>query len=592
VPTFDSPEERNVCENPGGGSPNPTGGTNPVLLTTGTKYETEEDFATADQRLVVGRQYRSFQSGGATVYQTNPLGLGDYWRLTFGYELHIKAPFGSWNALTLHVPDGACYDFRRDTTGALVSTEDDAGQIAISLALDGAWPTDLNTLTDSSTRWRVTLPDNRVVTLETVQPSGSTEFTVARPVTIADLDGYTQTFRYDALGALQTITDNLGRTLTFTWLVLDPSLYGGTSAPRPLAVARIVFPDGAAVRYGYDMSSAAASTLPVPLPERLIRVDYVDAAGAVVGTKTYQYEDARFPWALTGITDERGVRVASWTYDAQGKTLTSEHAGGVDRYTVAYTDTFNSATRTVTNPLGKSTTYQFSRNGDTLRLTTVTGQPSSNCVGTTRQMTYDTQGFMQQTVDEEGNSTRYTYNDRGLPTQIVEAFGKPEARTTTIIWHSTWRLPTKITEPGLETTFTYDSTGRPNEVRQTDPATGEIRSWRYSYTLQGLLAAVDGPLPGTADTVTYAYDAKGYLSKVTNEIGQVTSIMAVNGRGQPTRIVDPNGVGTALSYDARGRLTLVTLDTAGAQESWRVSYTASGQVTRITRPDSSYLEYT
>src|SRR5581483_2291526 len=33
-------------------------------------------------------------------------------------------------------------------------------------------------------------------------------------------------------------------------------------------------------------------------------------------TVTYAYEDANNPFALTGVTDARGVRYSTWTYDA------------------------------------------------------------------------------------------------------------------------------------------------------------------------------------------------------------------------------------------------------------------------------------
>ena len=42
--------------------------------------------------------------------------------------------------------------------------------------------------------------------------------------------------------------------------------------------------------------------------------------------KVYHYENPDFPKHLTGITDENGDRYASWSYDAQGRANSSEHA--------------------------------------------------------------------------------------------------------------------------------------------------------------------------------------------------------------------------------------------------------------------------
>ena len=42
--------------------------------------------------------------------------------------------------------------------------------------------------------------------------------------------------------------------------------------------------------------------------------------------RIYHYENPDFPNHLTGITDENGDRYASWSYDAQGRAISSEHA--------------------------------------------------------------------------------------------------------------------------------------------------------------------------------------------------------------------------------------------------------------------------
>ncbi|HRH79159.1 MAG TPA: hypothetical protein PK129_17590, partial [Cellvibrionaceae bacterium] len=73
-------------------------------------------------------------------------------------------------------------------------------------------------------------------------------------------------------------------------------------------------------------------------------------------TRIYHYEDTRFPSALTGITDERGVRFATWKYDEKGRAISSEHAGGAEKTTLE----FNAdGSTTVTNALGKKTTFSF-----------------------------------------------------------------------------------------------------------------------------------------------------------------------------------------------------------------------------------------
>jgi YD repeat-containing protein len=107
-----------------------------------------------------------------------------------------------------------------------------------------------------------------------------------------------------------------------------------------------------------------------------------------------------------------------------------------------------------------------------------------------------------------------------------------------------------------------------------------------------LLSAVDGPLTGNGDTVSYAYDTLGNVSQVTDEVGLVTSMTAHNLAGQPLTIVDPNNVSTDLTYDQRGRLETITVDPGPNEAVTEIDYDLAGNVLKITKPDGNYLQYT
>ncbi len=64
-------------------------------------------------------------------------------------------------------------------------------------------------------------------------------------------------------------------------------------------------------------------------------------------------EDARWPQAITGLTDDAGVRYGSYAYDAQGRVTRSELAGGAERLDFAYaSDANGKPTTTVTDYSG------------------------------------------------------------------------------------------------------------------------------------------------------------------------------------------------------------------------------------------------
>jgi len=174
-------------------------------------------------------------------------------------------------------------------------------------------------------------------------------------------------------------------------------------------------------------------------------------------TRIYHYEDSRFPTALTGITDERSARYATWAYDAQGRAISSEHAGGAEKTMLA----FNAdGSTTVTNALNKQTIYRFADIAGARRVTKVEGQPTANCIGANQDYTYTPEGWIASKTDWKGIKTTFTYNALGQEISRTEAFATPEARTVTTEWHPTFFVKTKVTEPEKETIYSYDANGR------------------------------------------------------------------------------------------------------------------------------------
>ena len=148
----------------------------------------------------------------------------------------------------------------------------------------------------------------------------------------------------------------------------------------------------------------------------------------------------------------------------------------------------------------------------------------------------------------------------------------------------------------LRLTFTlapiYDALAALGSAEYLTDVTAEMTpAATLSLPPVSLLTSIDGPLPGPSDTVRYGYDATGNLTSVTNELGHVTRIVRLDAGGRPLSVIDPNGVTTNMAYDARGRLTVVTVNPGPAQARTAITYDAIGQVTRVTAPDGSFLQY-
>jgi YD repeat-containing protein len=248
-------------------------------------------------------------------------------------------------------------------------------------------------------------------------------------VQIINPSGLSQRLTYDTERQIATIFDDFGNEFTFTYANERLTLVASNS--------------GAQVSYTYDQYG------------NLVTVTKTSADGKTT-TRQYHYEDTRFPYALTGITDERGIRYATWRYDSVGRAIESAHAGGADKTTFAYD--INSTT--VTNALGKSDIYRYAAVDDVRRLVSVDGQASTSCLAANKGYTYNSYGMLNTKTDQKGIVTRYEYNPRGLITKLTEAAGTPEQRVTITEWHPTLPLPTKVTQGTQVVTYTYDAQGR------------------------------------------------------------------------------------------------------------------------------------
>ncbi|MGQ7273397.1 hypothetical protein [Marinobacter sp. V034] len=194
----------------------------------------------------------------------------------------------------------------------------------------------------------------------------------------------------------------------------------------------------------------------------LSQITYPDGSA-----RTYLYEDARYPQALTGISDN-GNTLASWEYDAQGRTHRNTLGDGKDETSLQFN---NDGTTTVTNALGKESIFSFtSVNGSTL-VAKVDGQASQNCAAANQSFTYTASGRIETATDWSGHITRYEYNDRGQVTLKTLAEGTVEQQRISTIWHPTLDEPIRIKKGDRVQEFCYDPEG--NVTRQATRKTSE-----------------------------------------------------------------------------------------------------------------------
>ncbi|WP_447786436.1 RHS repeat-associated core domain-containing protein [Stenotrophomonas bentonitica] len=528
---------------------------NPVSVASGSKVQRETDLS-----LGWFEFYRTLNSS----YQTEG-GLGGYWTHNFNMRRYGDA---SSRAAVVYA------------TGGVVSFQ--SGQ-----AIDGSG---------------ATLRTNGGDTILS-QGDGLYRFNSSgRLYRVERFAGDTLDIEFDDRKRIARVKNSSGRSVDFGY---SEGFGAGESK-----LAYIKDQDGPLVAYGYDEVS------------RLVTTTYRDGS-----ERHYLYENPTYPYALTGIEDETGSRYATYAYNEDGLAISSEHAGAVQRTDFQY--------------LPDGSTLHTNALGAVERVTFTPADPyrkiaSSTTLAGTESWQYapysgtasDFRRRVKSHTHRNGRIDLYTYQDLTDPVlgevrikRTTEASNRPEANVTEVWKRRDTNQVVKRVSSSRTQTSQYNARG---QVIQESTVTqdGATRTTTYSYCdqinlqqgcpLVGLLLSVDGPTPGTADTVSYAYYAedapgctsggtaciyrKGDLWKTVRPLGNITEVLAYTTDGRPHLVMDPNGVVTEYRYTPRGSLASTTVkgqdDASSADDRvTAMEYLPTGQVSRASAPDGSVVTY-
>lgn len=567
---------------------------NPINHGTGNKIQYEDDYTSISSRL---NFYRIYNSGWG---QKSNL-LGKKWRHNYDWQ-EIAATGTDYSIIA---PDGKFYNYSYNTTTKIFQA---------------------NRASNKNTLKNVYDASNNIVGLSLTNVNDGSVIvfnTQGRVTSITDVYGYTinilyadttQPYGFAYKGLPVAITNAYGSKLQFDY----------DSAGR---ISKLIDPAGGIYAYTYDSL------------ENLQSVQYPDAT-----IKHYHYEDVNNSHALTGITDENGGRFSTYSYDIQGKGISTEHAGGVEKFLITYnTDSAGNPTNSVVTDTATSAvlTYNFAIIQGGVRSTGQNQPAGSGCPASASNFTYDANGNIASRTDFNGNQTTYSYDlARNLETSRTEGLTSAGAatvatRTISTQWHPDWRLETRIAEPLKITMLVYNGQPDPGngnaviscapgsalvngkpiavlckkiEQATTDPngSTGfsatlasgasSTRIWAYTYNQYGQVLSEDGPRTDVSDTTTYSYytatdpdlGKRGNLATVTDALGHIWSYTAYDANGRLLSMTDPNGAITAYTYTPRGWLKTRSVN----GDITTIDYDNVGQPIAVTLPDASTLSYT
>jgi YD repeat-containing protein len=584
---------------------------NPVAPASGVKVQTETDYRNS-HGLEITRHYHSFRFYDAYSNVQNSHvdgGLGIVWRTSYDKRVILLSPHNTAGSPGRYARADANGDIQVfGATGTpFINYRGSPGTLAIVSGTGYYYKDpDATEFYDTNGRLRsITKANGQALTLTYSDGTAS----APNGGFLVDDAGNATTLTMPA-NLLIRVTDSHGNSLSFA--------YG--SGERIVVATE---PGGGQHLYAYDALN------------NLVSVTYPDGK-----TREYRYNEpanmtggANLPHALTSIVDENASVFASFTYDPQGRAVSTEHAGGVNKYQITYNTNGSS---TAIDPLNTTRTLGFATVG---RVQRFTGASLPGMAGTDKAATHNTAGMVSSRTDFNDVKTCYDYlaAPRQLETVRVEGLAA-SADCATVLpngatlpagsrkilteWHPRFRLPARISEPGRRTTFAYNgdtgvsceatgatiaeggSTGTPiavlcsKTVQATSDVTdgaqgfsattvGTARTWTYTYSATGQVLTMNGPRTDVTDTATYTYDSAGNVATITNAASQVTQFTSYNAHGQPLTIVDPNGLTTTMTYDARQRLKT----RAVGAETTTYDYDDAGQLIKVTLPDGSFLEY-
>jgi len=557
---------------------------NPINVAIGNKYQRESDLDGLGPLSFV-RHYNSDPAARSDGF------LGSHWTHSFSRRIeHLAATPTSGETVNVFRAEGDVVEFRlingqwsadADVYASLGRIDGPAGELL-------GWtftPKDGREVEKYDTRGRLTQiesADGSKLSLSYNHGIVSNNDDDLRLTRVESQEGRFLSFSYTPAGQIGALVDSAGQVYA----------YGYDSVGR---LESITFPSGGHKGYHYNEPAHT--------------------------------QGAALPAALTGITREDGVRFATFKYAADGRAISTEHAGSVEKFSAQYN---NDGSAQIATPEGKTEIRSFTAFLGIAKTSSV----QELCLGCATRDTsyaYDTNGRLDAFTDPAGTVTDYNFDARGLLTQATESNNKPSTwRTTQTDWHVTFRVPTERRVYNAanalvgKSTWTYNTRGQALTASQIDPVTSTTRTTTMAYCEQtditagtcpllGLVTSVNGPRTDVADTATYTYYAsddaacaaspttcphrKGDLWKVTNAVGQITETLAYDGAGRVLSVKDANGVISDLEYHPRGWLTArKTRGTNASIETddaiTRLEYWPTGLVKKVIQPDGAFTLYT
>lgn len=354
------------------------------------------------------------------------------------------------------------------------------------------------------------------------------------------------------------LSDDFGRKVTFQYAVIP-------ATGDPYADAKVVsmtLPGVGSINFGYSPSG------------NLTSITWPDAS--VLGL-AYDDPVSTNSRLWTGVIDEDNKRFSTFSYDASGRAVATEHAGGVNAHAVTYgtapelvrTTTLDPVTQrviatyrrmvpsgvVVTGPNGSPTQVGGAQVANYSSPVSFSQPAGSGCAASTSTQDFDAKGNLAWKEDFKGNRTCYAHDQgRNLETSRVEGLAAGSAcagvlatnatlpavaRKVSTSWHPLWRKQAQVAEPRRRTTFVYNGQPDPfngGATASCAPASATLPDGSPLVVLckqveqattdtngsQGLAATADANVPSRV--LQWTYNQHGQVLTAKDPLNNTTTL--------------------------------------------------------------------
>lgn len=197
--------------------------------------------------------------------------------------------------------------------------------------------------------------------------------------------------------------------------------------------------------------------------------------------------------------------------------------------------------------------------------------------GLVTTLAYDGAGKISTITDPAGRVSRFQVNASGDLVSITDPDGTV-ALTATYL--STHRVSSYTDRGGRQSDVTYDAFGRVATIQGPQFTAEGGQAFRLTSSVTSPEKAAEADPAGGTDAAPFArVDPATLRTSTTDAEGRVTRYV-LDGAGRPTRVEDPRGYVTTVTYNPEGEDSLL-VDAKGNRTSWMWS---NGTMTQANTP--------